>query len=305
MGRSGGGSSSGGGRSFGGGGSSRSSGGFSNSSGRSGRSSSSSSHSSYRSGGSGLNVGYGYNSGPRFLGGMRFGRSRGFGVASSVIVVVLMFAVSAFMSIVSSSSKITPSTYAREKLPSTYANVESFYYDEDDWIHSKSTLREGMQAFYNKTGVAPFIYITDGTKGTTSNELSQFTQEVYDKLFTDEAHFIVAIYDDGDGRFTCGYTCGAEAKTVMDEEAVDIFFDYMTRYYSSDKSDEEFISCTFESTANRIMSKTTPIKNIIVIGVIVLVVCVAGVIALSMFIKYKHKRDEDTINILNADIDEL
>lgn len=218
--------------------------------------------------------------------------------------IILLLAV-IVLTVFSNLNSVTKSTYAREKLPNSYAIIDGFYEDDPDWISRESELTKGLKSFYQNTGVAPFVYITDGSKGTSTDELTTFTQDYYDEHFSDEAHFILAIYDDGNGRYTCGYTCGSEAKTVMDDEAVSILADYLDRYYNSDVSDEEFLSKSFEKTGIRIMSKTpsTAVILVVFIGVIVILI-----ILFSWWNKAQKRKKEqaaETERILNTPLEEI
>ena len=219
------------------------------------------------------------------------------------ILILILLAVA--LTIFSNLNGITKWTYAREKLPNSYAVIDGFYEDDANWISRESELTKGMKSFYRNTGVAPFVYITDGSKGTSSDELSEFTQNYYDKHFTDEAHFILAIYDDGHGSYTCGYTCGSEANTVMDEEAVSILADYLDRYYNSDVSDEEFLSKSFEKTGIRIMSKTPSAAVIFSVFVGIAVILIILFVWWKKVQQRKKEKAAETERILNTPIEKI
>lgn len=51
-----------------------------------------------------------------------------------------------------------------------------------------------MKHFYDKTGVQPYVYITDTVNGSqypSSSDLQNYANDLYDELFTDEAHILL------------------------------------------------------------------------------------------------------------------
>ena len=117
-----------------------------------------------------------------------------------------------------------------------------------------AVLLSGMKTFQEKTGVQPYLYLTDEINGShdpTDEEIDQFANGLYDQLFTDENHFLFLFMEYGD-TYISWYVCGSEAGSVMDDAAVDVFLNYVDEYYSSDMEDEEFFSAVFADTAERI-----------------------------------------------------
>ncbi len=306
MGRSGGGfggGSFGGGGGFSGGfsGGGRSSGGFSGSGGRSLGSSGFSSH--HSSGGFGGNdfssaflggligarlaggSGPVYTSGPVYQGnGGPSTRSTGGGCMSQgclvagFVVIFFIIVATIFISVLPSSADITTSTVERKALPAGTAEVTPYYYDDDgDWIHNPAELEKGLREFYDETGVWPYVYILPNGYTTSISELSQIAQQVYDELTNDEAHFVLVFCDNGQGWYNAGYTVGAQAKTIMDSEAIEILHDYLDRYYNDRSlSEEQIFSQAFADTADRIMTVTP--SPVIPIAVVIVVIVAAVVI---------------------------
>lgn len=321
MGRSGGGG--GGGRSGGFSGGGRSSGSFSGGfgSGRSGRSSGSRPSGGRSPGGpvfhSPRTV---FVHSPRYYGAPPPGgppprrRRSGCGVtlAAFVIVVVFVTVIFALLSF-GGDSGVAKSTVAREPLPSGAVTETDYYTDEPGWISNKSALTSGMKAFYKQTGVQPYLYIAqtvDGTAYPSSQAMESRAQTLYDDLFTDEAHFLLVFCDNGNDGYTCGYSVGAQAKTVMDDEAVGILADYLDRYYFSDNmSDEEFFSTTFEKTADRIMSVTrSPWPTVLIVVVVAAAVIVVIVLLYKWWKRAKEQKNREakqTQDILNTPLEKF
>lgn len=146
-------------------------------------------------------------------------------------------------------------TAAREALPASAVHQTGYYTDEDgDWIHDADELESGLRSFYQATGVQPYVYILPNGALTSTEKLGQKAEGLYNKLFSDEGHFLLVFCDDGNGGFNAGYAAGSQAKTVMDDEAVGILADQLNRFYDSAPSEEQVFSRAFEETGKRIMA---------------------------------------------------
>lgn len=173
-------------------------------------------------------------------------------------------------------STVTASTIEREPLPSGSVNETGYFTDELGWITNVTTLTAGMKNFYKETGVQPYLYLTDSINGShspTDAEVEEFANTLYDQLFTDEAHLLL-IFFEYDEMYHTWYLAGTQAKTVLDQEAMDILLDYVDKYYYSDYTDDEFFSNAFDEAGTRIMSVTTSpwIPVLIVVGILAILV---------------------------------
>ena len=75
-----------------------------------------------------------------------------------------------------------------------------------------------MEAFFKKTGVKPYLYLTDNVYGSTEpsdKQMDTFANSLYDKLFTDENHFLLVFQEYGDYYMTW-YVSGSDAAEVVD-----------------------------------------------------------------------------------------
>lgn len=222
--------------------------------------------------------------------GARFG-SGGCGCLVLPIIVIVIMVVGALLifsgpsyyedsaSSSGQSTEITKSTVEREALPKGSVNETAYYTDELGWIRNPSKLTPGMQNFYNKTGVQPYLYLTDTIDGThtpTEAQAEDFAYDIYDALFTDEAHFLLIFFEYNDTYHTW-YLTGTQANSVMDQEATDILLDYVDRYYYDQSlTDEEIFSKAFNDAGDRIMKvETNPwIPVIVVLGVLGILVVI-------------------------------
>lgn len=209
---------------------------------------------------------------------------------TAVVMMIVAFALFVFIMLFgfgscSTDSSVAASTVERQPLPAGTVEQTAYFTDNDgDWISQPQKLEAGMRAFYQETGVQPYLYILPNGSATSTSALQQQSQQLYQQLFTDEGHFLLLFCDDGQGSYHCGYTVGAQAKSVMDDEALSIFASYLDRYYYDyNLTEEEIFANTYASTADRIMTVTpsalaeaTPM--IVIAGVIAVVLIVALVL---------------------------
>lgn len=180
---------------------------------------------------------------------------------SILIIFLIVIAIVAMIIIFSYSGggDITKSTVERQPLPAGSVNETSYYTDQLGWIENETQLLPGLKHFYQKTGVQPHLYITDtinGSHSPSADELDAFARELYEQLFTDEAHLLLVFFE-YNGGYMDRYVGGTQTKTVIDREAADILLDYIdSYYYESGLTDEEFFSKSFKDAAERIMTVT-------------------------------------------------
>lgn len=300
----------GGSRSSGGGsrGSSRSSGGRMSSSSRGGYRSSRSSSSSWNR--PHFGGGFYYGGGPR----LRYyhdysGGSVATWAVSIITIAVLFIVLTLGFGFIQGTSDITKSTLERTPLDKGAVITTDYYTDNVGWVDNPTVLENGMKAFFDETGVQPYLYITDVVDGEThpsEETLENFTNQLYDELFEDEAHFLLVFHEyNSDGAYSMWYTCGAQAKTVMDQEACDILLDYVDSYYFSDRNDSQMFADAFRDAGNRIMSKTTPFY-LYAIGIIaVILIAFLGFHWWKKAKEQKNLEAEQTARILDADLETI
>ena len=214
-----------------------------------------------------------------------------------------------------SSSSIAKSTVERTALPASASEDTGFYTDLDgDWIHDAGLLEEGLEQFFEDTGVRPYVYILPNGETTSISELTARAEELYRELFDDGAHFLLVFCDNDQGGYNCGYCVGPEAKTVMDDEAVSILADYLDRYYSDYSiEEEEIFSKAFADTGERIMTVTR--SPVVPVVICIAVVGVAGAVVVVVRMRRdqrerESKRMEEVLKTPlekfgDADLDEL
>lgn len=228
-----------------------------------------------------------------------------------IIFLVIVFMLILFSSMDSGSSgDVTASTVSREPLAAGSVDLTGYYEDSTGLIRRSSVLQSGMKHFYDKTGVQPYLYVTqtiDGNPDPDDATLEAYTQKLYSELFTDSGHFLLVIYDPGSDGFLYYYIPGNASKTVLDGEALEIFEGYL--YQESDEylngNVERYFSDVFELTADRIMSVT--------VNPMVYVAGIAVVLAILWLLyrwwrkakEQKNKENEHMQHVLDADIEDL
>jgi len=338
MGRSGGGGFSGGG-SFGGFGGGGRSGGFGGRSGGSFGGFGGGGRSGGRSGGfsggrSGGNRSGGFSSGggfrpPVFIpvtrrgrgGGGYYGPGGGCGgtgcLTVFIIFIVIVVMLSVFNGDFGNSSPVESSM--RERTPlSGQVNKTDWYSDQLGWIINGQTMIEGLEHFYQKTGIQPYVmlipYSGEYWNGDNLNAdvAHAYLKKYYDEKFTDGAHMIFAYFEkqydikqEMEGEYT--YFTGDAADTVMDSEALRIMSGYYNQnYYDTSLSIEQMIANIFSQTADTIMSRPTngwdAAKIIVpVLGTVGVAVCV--VIIAKTAAKRKKEKEEYTKEILETPLE--
>lgn len=324
MGRAGGGSHSGGGHSGGGHRSSRSSGGHSMGSSRAGSG-------SYRSSGRNSTMNHGPSGGgfrqppprygrgfhqppppPRHYGG--YGRRRSGGAASHLLgwVIVIIIVVLYLLFSSAAGGQDTKSTIQRTKLESQNAYINDCIVDELGWFDNVSHTGAELKDFWKETGVQPYIVLHEYDATLTSNdEKEQWANEYYEEHFDTENIFLYVYFAEKDADNDVGYMCyvnGYEASSVMDSEAVEIFWNYIDSYWYSDLSTDELFIKVFDREADTIMHVSTTGKDIVKWVVILAVVIVVGITIIKVVrtkaARAKQKAEEDE-RILNTPINDM
>lgn len=302
----------GGGHSGGGHSSSRSSGGHHVSSGSSGR---------RADGGGGIYSGRSSYGGGGFYGGSFYPRpprrstvivSHGgsFNAIISLIIfiVVLIAAFGGFPSSNSSSTKSVPkSTQNRERLESGVGYDNNCIVDNIGWFDNVTKTEKSIKQFYDKTGVQPYIVLNayDSTL-LTDTAKEEYAKKWYDEHIKNESTFLYMYFAEPDTDNDVGYMAYANGKqvpSVMDSEAIEIFWAYVDKYWYSDMSTDDMFTTIFTKTADRIMTKSTTAADVgnNAIKVIGVIIVFAGIIVV-MVLRRKHKAEEakETEKILNT-----
>lgn len=187
----------------------------------------------------------------------------------------------------------------REELPAeACVTVDTWIDDRVDWISNDSLVIKSMDYFQDKTGIQPYLLITDTIEGKggdiTDQEAEEYLAGLYDSLYDDEGHMIFTFMEYANSQYITYIYTGTAADSVMDSEARNIFLDNADYYYTdSSLSDDEYFAKIFERSADEIMRDRTSVST--VLGVLA-VGC--GLIAITlaggyMLFKIQEKKAEE------------
>jgi len=239
-------------------------------------------------------------------GGMNMRQGGGCGCGTFILgalillfIGVLLFNFGAVPAVV---QPITRSTVERSALPSGLAANTEMITDHLFVVNNRTNLLNGMNNFHNATGVRPHLYIVgvDDFPGAAAVALPQlynhvargmhdFAQATYNRLFDDEAHLLLVFFEYDDGRDFVWYSyplAGTMARSVMDQEALDILQDYIGRYFYQFVEVDQIFGRAFADTGTRIMRTQVNIW-------LILILVVGGVLVLFiLFSWWKNKQEQ-------------
>ena len=234
--------------------------------------------------------------------------SSGLGTLIACLIVFAVVIFSFFM-IASDDSDVT-STINREKIENPIPYDNNCIKDELGYVENTSKLSKNLKNFYNKTGIQPYIYLKSYDETLTSDsQKDNYAQNWYEQNIDNEDTFLFVYYEDQDPNEIgyLAYVNGKQVTSVMDSEAVNIFWNYIDRYWTDDSlSTVEVFTKTFNSTANTIMEKSTTSNDIIkIICIIVGIIIVIGGIIYILRMKFKRDKEKakETVEILKTPLD--
>lgn len=205
---------------------------------------------------------------------------------------------------------IPASTVNREKVNTGVGFINDCVIDEIGWFDNVSKTSKGLQTFYNETGVQPYVvFKAYDPSVTTDAQKQKYAEEWYESNITNEGTFLFMYFGEQNTDTDLGYMCyvnGKQIGTVMDAEAVDIFWAYVDSAWFSDMSMDDVVITAFNNTAKRIMTKTKTGADVGVAFFIALGVIGVGVVVI-IILKMKFKRqkeeNEEAARILNTPLE--
>lgn len=226
-------------------------------------------------------------------------------ISSLVHLLFLMIMFSVFFAL------LTPAkTSPVEKLDAKQCIVENWddmivdnlgWITEDQGSTGIKHVKEGLQYFYQKTGIQPMVVITDklgdaDAFNTSGDEIEKEMDNLYDKNFKDNAHmiFLVLAKDGSDDYDTINILNRTAADLVLGEKQKDIIYNRFDHYWYNTSEDEcDLIRDTFITSADQIMAKpsnamkTTRNIAFFIDGILILAIVI-------MFVSHnKTKRQEE------------
>ena len=242
-------------------------------------------------------------------GGPRKGKSPVFAIIAIIIVVVLLIAL---MGALSSSGGIPSSTANREKLSGVSTFNSDCVEDSLGWLNDASKAGKDLKEFYDQTGVQPYIVFNPYDESlTTDQQKDEYAEDWYKNHIDNENTFVFMYFGtqhegDGEPGYMC-YVMGNRVDSVMDSEAVEIFWAYMDKnWYDDSLTENQVIVKTFTDTGERIMTKTRTGADVL-IWLIVVVIIIGGLLLILRLRKQKRQHEaekaKETEEILNTPLE--
>lgn len=145
----------------------------------------------------------------------------------------------------------------RERIDTDITFSSNCILDELGWVENPEAAGESLRAFYDATGIQPYVYFKAWDASlTTDSEKENYAFGWYEDHIDNESTFLYIYFAEEDSDNDVGYMVyvnGQNIDSVMDEEAVEIFWNYVDRYWYSDLSTDDMLTEIFTSTANAIM----------------------------------------------------
>ena len=213
---------------------------------------------------------------------------------------------------VSYSAGSQSSTIVREKLKTNNAYINNCIIDELGWFDNVSKTGSQLKSFWEKTGIQPYIILKEYDPDIASNsEKEHWAAAYYDENFDTENIFLFVYFAEEDTDNDVGYMAyanGYETSSVMDSEAVEIFWNNIDKYWYTNLSTDEVFIRAFQDTAGTIMHVSTTGKDILKWALIVAAIALAGAIIINL-VKQRNKRAkekaEEDERILNTPIHDI
>ncbi|MCD8396816.1 MAG: hypothetical protein LUD12_06510 [Lachnospiraceae bacterium] len=155
-----------------------------------------------------------------------------------------------------SASSVTSSS-SRDKIDTDLVFDSNCILDELGWFDDTDAAGESLEDFFDATGVQPYIYFRAYDESlTTDSEKEEYALQWYEDNIDNEGTFLFIYFAEEDTDNDVGYmyyVCGYDIESVMDEEACEIFWDYVDEYWYTDLSTDDMITEIFNSLADAIM----------------------------------------------------
>ena len=244
----------------------------------------------------------------------------GTGCGSGCLTVVLvLFVICFILGILSggcargsySSGGTVASTIVRTKLTDSHSYDSNDVADELNWFDSVSDTESRLKDFHDETGVQPYVYLRAYDSSLTSDaEKEAWAKNFFDSTLKDQDGFLFVYFAEEDQDEDVGYmayVAGSRAQSVMDSEAVDIFWSYIDRYWPTDMSTDDVIYESFSDTATAIMHVSTTEADLSKYRLLAIIV-VGGGAVIFLVIREKnrraHEKAKETESILNTPLEQ-
>lgn len=178
---------------------------------------------------------------------------------------------------------ITRSTNKREKLKVTKEFNKDCVKTDTDYLMDVSHTAETLKAFYEDTGVQPYVLVVGKQGFGVESATEKYLKE--NKLKSNEMLFVYERIEPKKGIATI--ITGADAGKVIDKEERNIFNDYMEKYVNEIPSLDACITKTFYDTSEVIMGKP---KIPIIVFPFIMVIDIVVLLLVFYEVVYKERK---------------
>lgn len=228
----------------------------------------------------------------------------------STIAVAIIVIVALYMTFRGSGN--TKSTIQRYKIENVAAYDNDNIIDEIGWFDNISSTSRRLKDFWDETGVQPYIYLKAYDSSLKSDSQKEaFAKQYYDENINTENGFLFVYFAEKNTDGEVGYMYyvnGYQTSSVMDSEAVEIFWNYIDRYWYTDMSTDDLFISVFNKTGTTIMKVSKSMADVLVVLTVGIVI-IAVVYILFRWWQSKRKAEKEraaeTEAILNTPIDTL
>lgn len=271
--------------------------------------------------------GYGYRSGPSYSGGY-YPAGRG-GCLSSLVSIVLWIVILMVIVLViapascsasllgaggSGTTRVANASKTHQRLAAGDCDpISEWYDDQAGWIDDERTLVDGLEHFYDKTGVQPYLIIAEqvnGSRDYQEADVEAYMRGRYDELFGDDnGHLILLFCEPYESEYDPYLLVGRQARGTIDTEAQDIIYSSIDYWYTDGSlSDSEYFAKIFQTSADAIMfdaeqaatRKSSAIKGLVAVGV------VAGIgVVIARVARSKKEQYEAAQRLAETPVDQM
>ncbi len=236
-------------------------------------------------------------------------------IMSSIVTLIMCIVVLACIFLMYTSIKQPKNYTERIKLETSNAFDNNCVIDELGWFDNSRNTAASIQKFWKETGVQPYIILRadDGTL-TTDAEKDAWLQDYYQTNIAprEDAFVYCYFYENGEESSGIpsymGYTSGYQASSVMDAEAVDIFWGYIDRYWVSDMSTDDMFIQAFNNTGKVIMKVSTTGKDLVKYLIVLVITVIVSVVLLKLakvWFKDRREKAKEDERVLNTKVSDM
>ena len=205
------------------------------------------------------------------------------------------------------------STVERHKLEGVAQFNTDCVADQIGVFESGSTVKSGLKDFYDQTGIQPYVvFLTPDASLVSDADKEQWANDFYDKNIKEENGFLFVYFGESpeDGSGYISYVSGSQTNSIMDDEAIDLFWGRIDNAWSEfgRSGFDSAFSQAYSNTASTIMRVSTTGNDVLKWLLIVILAAVILGWVLRMR-KEKNRREkeraEETERILNTPVEKF